>query len=213
METLNFLLAVGLVEQEGISRRKATFSPKGKQNEPFPLALLSYLCAHTEERQRALQYVHKQLVQADIVVIDVPAVRRAMEQGPYGDWFVWTDEKIIFWSHLMHYIGLVRRLERTSDIYLIPQAALFLRALQHIAPAITQEPCDLHDCLHQVDQFYFACFTRWGRIHEGLGQTLVALHKQGTLSLTHHADAAHSHLLGHWRVSQIQLLGDEGVEI
>ncbi len=131
----------------------------------------------------------------------------SMERGAYRDLFVWTGEKIGFWLHLCHYLGLIRRLERSTEVLLVPQPALVAGAL---AWAQQQEGVgrSLAASLRMIDATFFAGFTRRGQVHRGLAQTVLALETLGLVRLTHHADAAHSLLLGERRVSDIWITGN-----
>lgn len=206
-EALNFLLVVGLVAQSGPSRRKASFLPSPHLPGPsFPLLLLHHMYTHLDERQRAITQIHSQLVADDILALTPQALRNHMERSPTRVPFVWTGEKITFWTHIASYLGVARRLDRSQDVLIVPRPVLVKDALQW---ANTQSDArqSLYGCLQVIEEMFFTCFTSRGQVHRGLAQTLTAMHRLGTLRLTHSADAAHSLLLGDWRVSEVHLGG------
>lgn len=204
-EALNFLLVARLVGQQGASRRRATFRATPRlDHAPFPLLLLLHLRAHSDERQRAIAAIYTQLVADDALAVTPQAIRSQMERGPLRDLFAWTGEKIGLWAHLLGYVGLLRRLDRGDDVLLVPQPAL-VRAALAWAGARSDATCSLAGCLQAIDRDLFTCFTRRGRVHVGLAQTLIALHRLGRVQLTHSADAAQSLLLADWRVSDVRL--------
>lgn len=202
-EALNFLIVAGMVEQLGSSRRKARFrvTPLHRHLD-FALLLLLHIGSRDDERQRAIRLIYGQLVADDAVSTTVAALRDTMERGPYRTLFAWTGEKVLFWSHLADYLGLLRRLDRSSEIIVAPRPALLRAAL---AAALQVHPHDtsLAGALQYVDEQFFACFTARGRVHRGLAQALLALEQQGCLALRHNADAAQSLLLGERRVSDL----------
>ncbi len=205
-EALNFLLVAGLVEQRGASRLKATFRVTATLSErPFALLLLHHLCQHGDERQRAISLIHRQLVLDDALAVTPQALRDQMERGPYQKLFVWTSEKIMLWTHLASFLGLVRRLERGGELLVVPQPHLLLDAL-HWATSQTAAGGSLDALLRVIDCSLMACYTGRQRVHRGVAQTLIALHSWGEIRLSHSSDAMRSLLLGTWRVSNIQLV-------
>lgn len=204
-EALNFLLVAGLVFQSGPSRRKATFvAAVSAGTASFPLLLLKHMRQHAQERQRAIMYVHAQLVADNGLVLSPQAIRERMERSAARDLFAWTGEKITFWTHIASYLGLIRRLERSLDLIVVPSPPLILDALRW-AGAQPHEPQSLDRYLKVIDETFFACFSSRGAVHAGLAQTLTAMHRRRTIRLTHSADAARSLLLGDWRVSEVEL--------
>lgn len=212
-EALNFLLVARLVGQQGATRRRATFyvTPRLERTS-FPLLLLHHLLTHPDERQQAISTIYAQLVADDTFALTPQAIRSQMERGPLRELFAWTGEKIALWTHLLSYVGLVRRLDRGDDVLLVPRPALVLAALSG-AGARADATCSLADCLQVIDTQIFACFTRRGRVHSGLAQTLIALHRLGRVRLSHSADAARSLLLIDWRVSDVRLATTSEVNI
>jgi hypothetical protein len=203
-EALNFLLVARLVEQQGSSRFKASFQATPLlPDTPFPLLLLYHIHQHEDERQRAPVLIYRQLVSEDTLATSASTLRDQMERGAYRDLFVWTGEKIGFWLHLCHYLGLIRRLERSTEVLMVPQPALVLTALDWTQRQVGAD-VSLAACLRLIDDTFFACFTRRGRVHRGLAQTLLAMESLGQVRLTHRADAAHSLLLGERRISEVQ---------
>jgi hypothetical protein len=202
-ETLSFLCLAGLVEVRGRQRRY-TASPR-LTGVPFPLLLLHHLRVHPEERQRAIGLVHHSLAGDDILNTTATALRDRLERGPLRDLFAWTGEKVNFWAHLAGYLGLIRRVERSSELLAVPSLSLLHSALIW---AIGEAGSDLSldAVLRRVDAELFACFTVRGRIHKGFAQALLALERLGTIRLSHSADAARSLLLGERRVSDLALL-------
>jgi hypothetical protein len=204
-EALNFLLVAGLVAQQGESRRKASFRATPLlAGIPFPLLLLHHISHHSDYRQQAIGLVHRQLIETDTIALTAQSLRDAVERGPYGRFFSWTGEKFTHWTHLAAYLGLIRYLERSTEILIVPQLDLVLTALRWA----TREKTDTHAvdmALRSIEKTFFYCFTSRGRVHKGLGQSLVALHRLGQISLTHTSDAAQSVLLGDWRVSELQI--------
>jgi hypothetical protein len=212
-EALNFLLVAGMVEQRGSARRKASFSAAPSPPDSdigIPLMLLNRIGQLADERQRAIGLVHRHLVDRDALAFTLAGLRDDIERGPYGHLFAWTGEKIGFWAHLAAYLGLVRRLEREVEGLVVPQPSLVLGALG-LALSDGSVSASLDTCLRAIDRAYFACFTRAGRVHRGLAQTLIALHRMGHIHLTHRSDATHSVLLGDWRVSEFRLAEREAV--
>jgi hypothetical protein len=207
-EALSFLVGVGMVAQEGSLRRRATFHPLKMADTPFSLHLLHRLLVHWEARQRAIQRVYQEAVAGDHLAITPRALRAQMERGPYQALCVWTGEKITFWSQLMAHVGLVRRLERGEECLIVPQPDLVRSALAWAQMQVA-EPTSLDACLRCIDQALFACFTARGYLHQGLAQTLVALHRVGRVQLGHQADAARSHRLGSWRVSHLKMMTED----
>lgn len=204
-EALNFLLAAGLVAQDGPSRRKANFRATPLlPSVPFSLLLLRHIASHEDERQRAIALVYRQLVQEDVLDITPGAIRERVERGPFRDLFAWTGEKVMFWTHLTSSLGLVRRLERRVEVLIIPQPELLLAALRWAEQQVPGPSLDA--CLRLIDETFFSCYTARGRVHRGVVQALTALHRLGQAHLAHTADAAHSVLLGERRVSEIYLL-------
>jgi hypothetical protein len=208
-EALNFLLVAGLIEQKGAPRSKARFYARPRlPGAPFALLLLHHIRHHADERQRALALIHEQLTLDDQIAITLPALRESLERGPHRDLFAWTGEKVLFWSQLADYMGLIRRLERSAEMLIVPQSALVLAALCWAAP-LTQAAKPLVTLLRRIEADLFACFTRRDRVHAGLAQTLTALDRLGHIRLTHSADAAQSILLGDWRVSEVYIIDQE----
>jgi hypothetical protein len=204
-EALNFLLVAGLVTQQGESRRKARFHATPLlPGIPFPLLLLRHIRRHSDDRQQAIGLVHRQLIETDTLAVTAPSLRDAVERGPYGRLFAWTGEKITLWTHLAAYLGLIRRLERSTEILIVPQLHLVLAGLQWAAERNT-DTCAVDTALKSIEENFFYCFTSRGQVHPGLGQSLVALHRLGKISLTHTSDAAQSVLLGDWRVSELRI--------
>src|SRR5690606_14450449 len=107
----------------------------------------------------------------------------------------WTGEKITFWTHLAHYLGLARRLERSAEVLIVPRPGLVLAALRWAAKDDLSGASSLRDALDAIDGSLFACYTSRGRVHRGLAQALVALERSGQVRLSHSADAAPSLLL------------------
>lgn len=205
-EALSFLLIAGLIAQEGASRRKARFRACPLRPDlPFSLLLLYHLQRHEDERQRAPVAIYRHLVAGDTLSITPPDLREAMERGPERALFIWTGEKLHFWSHLAAALGIIRRLERCAELLIVPQPSLLLAALRWAAGPGTDR-ARLHDLLAVIDEELFACFTRRRQPHRGLAQTLLALHHDGAIQLSHQADAARSLLVGSRRVSDVLLL-------
>src|SRR5687767_15087137 len=96
-EALNFLLAAGLVHQQGDSRRKARFSPVAAgEGTSFELKLLGAIRRLADERQQAIFLVHRQLVMRDVLAISPTELRAELERGPHARLFTWTSEKVLF---------------------------------------------------------------------------------------------------------------------
>ncbi len=208
-EALNFLLVAGLVEQQGASRRKASFRATPLlPDAPFALLMLHHILMHHDERQRAPALIYRQLVAEDTLACTVADLRDRLEHGPYRRLFAWTGEKVLFWSQLTDHLGLVRRLDRTVEVLCVPQLHLVLAALRWAAQQ-TSATDALDPLLRMIDTQFFACFTARGRVHQGLAQALVALHRLGHVQLTHSADAARSLLLGEWRVSEVRVIAKD----
>jgi hypothetical protein len=206
LEALGFLVVAGLLEARGPSRRRAAYRATPLlPDAPFPLLLLRHIRAHPEERQRALSLVYDELVAADAVGTTAAALRDQMERGPHRALFAWTGEKIGLWVHLADHLGLVRRLERSAEVLVVPQPDLVARSLAWAQARLGGDP-GLDPALRLVDTELFACFTARGRVHRGLAQALLALERLGRARLTHSADAARSLLLGERRVSEVALL-------
>lgn len=209
-EALNFLLVARLVEQQGPSRRKASFHATPLlTGVPFALLLLHHVQTHGDERQRALALIYRQLAYDDILAISPVALRERMERGAHRGLFTWTGEKISFWGHLVGYIGLIRRSEREAELLMVPQPNLVLAALRWASGQASTSSLDA--LLEVIDASLFACFTNRGRVHRGLAQTLLALDRLGRVRLSHSADAARSLMLGDRRVSDVWLI-DSGVD-
>jgi hypothetical protein len=199
-EALSFLTLAGLIEARGRQRRyRAT--PRLPEA-PFALLLLHHLATHADRRQQAISLVHRTLVADDTLATTPQALRDQLERGALRDLFAWTGEKVTLWAHLAAYLGLVRRLERTTDMLIVPQIEL---ALASLAWAQRQRKGDssLDAALRLIDAELFACLTARGRAHRVLAQTLLALERLGHIRLSHSADAAHSLLLGERRVSEL----------
>ncbi len=204
-EALNFLSVAGLVEQLGSSRRKARFRVTPVRDDlAFPLLLLHHIGCREDERQRAIRLIYGQLVAADAISTTVATLRNTMERGPYRTLFAWTSEKITFWTHLCDYLGLLRRLERSSEIIVAPRPSVVLAALEAARP-VRSGDSSLAEMLASIDEHFFACFTARSRVHRGLTQALLTLEQEGRLTLQHNADAAQSLLLGERRVSTIAI--------
>jgi hypothetical protein len=201
-EALNFLLVARLVEQHGSSRFRARFAATPLlYHTPFPLLLLHHMAMHPDERQRAPVLIYRQLAAEDVRSTTAPALRDQMERGELHSLFAWTGEKIGFWLHLGHFLGLVRRLERSMEVLIIPHLSLVQAALDWVQ---RHHACtSLAACLETIDATFFRCFTARGRVHSGLAHTLLALDSLGHIRLTHHADAARSLRLGERRVSDV----------
>jgi hypothetical protein len=209
-EALNFLLVARLVEQQGSSRRKASFHATPLlAGAPFALLLLHYIQTHSDERQRAPALIYRQLVSDDVLEITPAVLREQMERGAHRSLFTWTSEKISFWGHLAGYIGLIRRSEREAELLIVPQPNLALAALRWASAQASTSSLDV--LLEVIDASLFACFTSRGRVHRGLAQTLLALDRLGRVRLSHSADAARSLMLGDRRVSDMWLI-DSGVD-
>jgi hypothetical protein len=200
-EALSFLSGAGLVDQSGQGpRRRLRVTPR-LPGADFALLLLHHLWTRHDIRQRALLLTYQQLAGENLGSIDLREAKRRMEAGPYGSLFAWTGEKLTFWSQLLEYLGLLRRLG--AGVVCLPQQTLVLSALRAVGG--TERLHGLAELLEQLDQRFFACFTARGQVHAGLAQTLVALHRAGQISLRHSADAARSLSLGDWRVSEVAL--------
>lgn len=209
-EALNFLLVAGLVEQQGPSRRKASFQATPLlAGAPFALLLLRHIHRHDDERQRAPALIYRQLVSDDVLAITPSVLREQMERGLHRKLFTWTGEKISFWGHLVGYIGLIRRSEREAELLIVPQPNMALAALRWGSGQASTSSLDA--VLEVIDANLFACFTSRGRVHRGLAQTLLALDRLGRIRLSHSADAARSIMLGERRVSDIWLI-NSGVD-
>lgn len=207
-EAINFLLVARLIQQLGDSQRKATFrAVPFIANVGFPLLLLNHMALLSDERQRAPARIHRQLICEDMLSVTPAIVRDHMERSQYANLFTWTSEKTTFWSQLAAYLGLVRKLEREGNYLLIPRPSLVLEAIQY---EMTQSNTltamlPLASILDAIDNHFFACYTRQRRIHSGLAQALLALHRLGHVRLTHESDAPRSLLLANRRVSHILL--------
>lgn len=208
-EALNFLVIARLVQRHGGSWRTARFRAIPLlTGVAFPLLLLHHIASLPDERQRAPILIHRQLTEEDVPSVTPATLREFMERSRYATLFTWTNEKAIFWGHLAAYLGLVRRLEREGTLLLVPQPFLVLAALQFELGRIGAPPASgvpLAATLDGVDSRFFSCYTRHRRVHRGLEQTLIALHRLGEVRLTHESDASRSLLLGNWRVSHICL--------
>ncbi|HKP53623.1 MAG TPA: hypothetical protein VJ183_13350 [Chloroflexia bacterium] len=204
-EALNFLLLAGLVRQQGESRRKANFRAVALyEGAPFELKLLWAVRCQADERQQAIWLVHRQLVTRDVLAISAAELRDELERGPYARLFTWTGEKINFWSQLSSFLGLIHRPDRSPELLIAPTPSLLCQALSWALDGSPQRH-SLATPLHRVNESLFSCFTERGRVHTGLSNSLIALHRLGTIRLSHSADAANSLLLGAWRVSDIEL--------
>lgn len=212
-EALNFLLIARLVHRRGGSGRTARFRAAPLlTGVAFPLLLLHHIASLPDERQQAPILIHRQLTDEDVLSVTPVTLRELMERSRYATLFTWTNEKAIFWGHLAAYLGLVRRLEREGTLLLVPQPALVLAALQFELGRIGAPPAlgvPLAAALGGIEARFFACFTRHLRVHRGLVQMLIALHRLGEVRLTHESDASRSLLLGNWRVSHICLTRGE----
>jgi len=205
-EALSFLIGVGLIEQHGASRRRATFcaTPIGSISTlPFEILLAQHIRKHPDPRQRAISLVHAALVDDDVLATSPTALRERMERGSHRALFTWTGEKIVLWCHLASFIGIIHRPQRENTMLIVPQPNLIRAALawayaQTSTTAITA-------LLHAIDTELFACTTARGRIHRGLAQTLLALESEGHLHLIQRADSVRSMLLGERRVSDLML--------
>lgn len=202
-EALSFLTLAGLVEAHGRQRRYSA-TPR-LADVSFPVLLLHHLAAHTDRRQQAISLVHRAIVADDTLAITPQALRDQLERGPLRDLFAWTGEKVALWAHLAAHMGLVRRLERSVDLLVVPQPRLVLEALSWTQTQLEGQT-SLHSALRLIDAQLFACFTTRGRVHQGLAQTILALERLSRLQLTHSADAAHSLLLGERRISDVTLI-------
>lgn len=210
-ETLNFLLVACLVEQQGNSRFKARFAATPLlAATSFPMLLLHHIRNHPDERQQAPALIYRQLVLGDVLTMTAATLRDQMERGEHCSLFAWTGEKIGFWLHLYHAMGVIRRLKDSSEMLVVPQPALVLAMLTWVQQQ--QSLTSLAACLHTIEATFLACFTARGRVHCGLAQTLLALDALGHIRLTHLADAAHSLLLGERRVSDVVLVSGSGSE-
>jgi hypothetical protein len=214
-EALNFLVVARLVQRHGGSGRTARFHATPLlPGVAFPLLLLHHIGLLSDERQRAPVLIQRQLTEEDVLSVTPVTLREHMERGPYATLFTWTNEKAIFWGHLAAYLGLVRRLEREGKLLLVPQPTLVLAALRFELGRIGAPPASgvpLAAALDGVEAGFFGCFARHRRVHRGLAQTLIALHRLGQVRLTHESDASRSLLLGNWRVSHICFTrGEEG---
>ncbi len=205
-EALNFLLAAGLVAQDGPARRRASFvATPLLAGAPFTLLLLHHIQSHCEERQRAPALMYRELVAADALALTAAAIREQMERGALRSLFAWTGEKVTFWTHLAHYLGLVRRLDRSQEVLVVPQPRLVLDTLRWAARDATAAPLPASAALDTIDRIFFACYTGRGRVHRGLAQALAVLERSGSLRVAHSADAARSLMLGDRRVSELYL--------
>lgn len=207
-EAINFLLVARLIQQVGDSRRTATFrAVPFIADVQFPLLLLNHITMLSDERQRAPTLIHRQLIGEDALSVTPANVRDRMERSQYANVFTWTSEKTTFWSQFAAYLGLARKLEREGNFLLIPQLSLVLEAIQHEmrqANTLTAT-VPLASILDAIDDHFFACYTRQRRIHSGLAQALVALHRLGYVRLNHESDAPRSLVLANRRVSHILL--------
>ena len=147
-------------------------------------------------------------VARDILSINPSSLRAELERSPYAKLFIWTGEKVLFWSQLTSFVGLVLRLDRSLEVLVAPQPLFLLKVLRWCAPAQVG-PFQLFDLLDTTDRTLFACFTERGRVHSGLAYSLTALDRLGHVRLTHSADAARSLLLDQWRVSNIEFVSRE----
>jgi hypothetical protein len=210
-EALNFLLVARLITQQGIVRKRSVFHASPLLADvPFALLLLHHLTMHDDERQQAMSLVHRQLVLDDILSVESADLRSHIERSTLRDLFAWTSEKLSLWASLYTFLGIVRRLERTSDVFLVPQPELLLDALRW-ANGLLHTSGSLGAYLEAIDAHLFACLTRRGRLHQGAAQTLLALQRTGKIDLSHEADAAQSVLVGDRRISHIRLSSTEGV--
>jgi hypothetical protein len=209
-EALNFLLVARLVQRRGGSWRTARFRAAPLlTGVAFPLLLLRHIASLSDDRQRAPVLIQRQLTEEDVLSVTPVTLREHMERGRYATLFTWTNEKAIFWGHLAAYLGLVRRLEREGTLLLVPQPLPVLAALRFELGRIGAPPASwvpLAAALDGVEDRFFACYTRHRRVHRGLAQTLIALHRLGEVRLMHESDASSSLLLGNWRVSHVCLL-------
>lgn len=204
-EALNFLLIAGMVAQTGSPRARARFSASPLDPKlPFELLLLHHLSAHESLRHRALRLVHDVAVGHGIVITTVEALREELERSPYQDLFAWTGEKVRFWSHLMNFVGLTRRLQRSGAIAVVPVRHLLLTALRAVG-ASEETPTPVHSLLAEIETRFFACLESSHHVHAGVAQSLEALSSEGSLRLLHLADAAQSLLVGERRVSHLRL--------
>ncbi|RRR69712.1 MAG: hypothetical protein EI684_14975 [Candidatus Viridilinea halotolerans] len=199
-EALSFLQVVGLVAVHG-SPQHYQATPQ-LADAPFALLLLHHLANQCDPRQQALSRIQRTLVASDTLAVTPQALRATMERGPLRDLFAWTGEKVTFWSHLYAYLGLMRRIERTTELLVLPQPALVLTTLTWAQQCLDANP-SLAAALRLIDQTLYACFTSHGQLQRGLAQTLSAMERLGQLRFSHHADAAQSLMLGERRVSEV----------
>ncbi|GAB4199195.1 MAG: hypothetical protein OHK0022_19240 [Roseiflexaceae bacterium] len=202
-ESLSFLAGAGMIEQSGQGARRRLRATPPLPNADFALLLLHHLWTRRDIRQRALLLIYQQLAAEPLRSIELREARQRMEAGPHGSLFAWTGEKLTFWSQLMEYTGLVRRLS-AGTVVCLPREKLVLRALRATAESVSRVH-GLAELLDRIDQRFFACFTARSQVNSGLAQTLVALHRAGYIRLSHSADAARSLSLGDWRVSEVTI--------
>ncbi|NJK81977.1 MAG: hypothetical protein HC914_19805 [Chloroflexaceae bacterium] len=158
-EALNFLLVARLVDQHGSSRFRASFQPAPLlPDTPFSLLLLHHIRQHEDERQRAPALMYTQLVAEDAIATSAAVIRDQMERSMYRDLFAWTGEKVGFWVHLFSYLGLVRRMERSTDVLIVPQPNFVLTALGWAQQARLSR--SLAACLHVIDDTFFCLLYR-----------------------------------------------------
>ncbi len=205
-EAVNFLIVADMIRSEGSTRRQACFYPKPMLNDiPFPLLLLYHIQAHPDKRQRALALVQRHLVAEDILSSNTKDIRIEMERSSLGNLFVWTSEKVIFWSHLSHYLGTVRRLNHKNEILIVPQMSLLLKTLHWTNKTELVDIYHLRQSLDAIDRLFFACYTVHNRVHQGIVQALVALEKTGYVQFFHYSDSQSSLLLNERRISHFRL--------
>ena len=204
-EALNFLLVTRLITQHGSVRRCSVFQVSSQMPEaPFALMLLHHLVIHDDVRQQAMNLVHRQLIQDDILWIDNADLRIRIERSTLKNLFTWTSEKLSLWASIYGFLGTLRRLERTNELILLPQPHLILSALSWAARLLDNSG-SLGDYVHMIDRQLFGCLTHRGRLHQGTMQVLVTLQRHGQIELTHESDAIQSVLVGDRRISHVWL--------
>jgi hypothetical protein len=210
-EALNFLVISRMIRRRKQKKSLYFFIDPKSHGLAFPLALLTHVHQHPDKRQQAISLIYQQLIAHDTLSITQQQLRDEQERGPYRELFTWTSEKISFWTHLAMYLGLIYRLERENVLIIAPQPELLLLAIKQVLA--TPEPTSsIMVCLQRISQLFFACFSSNGRVHGGITQTLVAMHRLGMIHLSHQDDAVRSLVLGNWRVSEIALPTQEAVQ-
>jgi hypothetical protein len=202
-DCLNFLEGTGILRIIEKSKTEEVAIASNFGERPFKLVLLNRL---RSDKKNPFHLVHSHLVSYDIVKFEISGLKQSVEKAlDLG--FTWTDEKLNFWMDLADYLGLGRKYASWRSFVSYPTPELVQYMISDFRRG-KKVNVNLRKFLEYVSSSYFECFTREGKLFEGLQQTLLYLQRKGLATLRPAAsDDPNTILLGGKPYASVSLEG------